>query len=193
MRDRVEPEIVQRLQRHRQQDVRELLNELFPDSPTDNAAREAMIDAVEQVVRQGQGDPIRGRELFHGKAQCAKCHRLFARGDTIGPDLTSYNRTNLRRMLLAVVHPSAEVREGFEGFTAITSDGRVLAGLKIEQNDQLLVLRGTDGQDQTIPTTQLDELIQDERSLMPDGLLDELSEQELCDLFAYLTSTTPPL
>jgi putative membrane-bound dehydrogenase-like protein len=188
----VEPEIVQRLRRHRDVTIQSTLAKLFPSEPTDNAAREAMIDAFEQIVRQGQGDPLRGRELFANKAQCAKCHRLFASGEAIGPDLTSYNRTNLRRMLLAIVHPSAEVREGFESFTAITTDGRVLAGLKVEQHDHLVVLRGTDGQNQTIPTGQLDELIQDERSLMPDGLLDELSESELCDLFAYLTSTTPP-
>ncbi len=189
----LESEIQTRLRRHPRPTVVAAMERLFPEQATDVAALEARIDAMEQIVRQGDGNPLSGRDLFQGKANCAKCHRLFAQGNQIGPDLTSYNRTNLRRMLLAIVHPSAEIREGFENFTVVTDDGRVLAGLKMEHNDQLLVLRGTDGQDQSIPLSQIDELLPDPRSLMPEHLLAELSEDEIRDLFAYLTSTTPPL
>jgi putative heme-binding domain-containing protein len=189
----LEPDVVERLRLHRQPDVAERMTRLFPITRTDAEAREARITTTEQLILRGQGSPLRGRELFQGKANCAKCHRLFAHGGEVGPDLTSYNRSDLRRMLLAIVHPSAEIREGFGSFTAMTDDGRIVAGLKIEHNPQLLVLRGSDGHDQNIPIDEIDEIIPNPQSLMPEGLLDELSQDEIRDLFAYLTSTTPPL
>jgi putative membrane-bound dehydrogenase-like protein len=192
-RSSLDAETVQRLYRHPSPTIQELLARLYPQTQTPLEQREARIDAIEQIVRHGQGDPLRGRELFRGKATCVKCHTLFAEGGEVGPELTSYNRSSLRRMLLAIVHPSAEIREGFGSFTVVTDDGRVLSGLKIEHNDNLLILRGSDGQDQVIPTPQIEELIPNQQSLMPEALLDQLSDEEVRDLFAYLTSTTPPL
>ena len=95
---------------------------------------------------------------------------------------------SLRRMLLAMVHPSAEIREGFGSFTVLTSDGRILSGLKMEQNDNLLVLRGTDGQDQVLAGDEIDDLTPNRQSLMPEGLLDTLQDEEIRDLFAYIQS-----
>jgi putative membrane-bound dehydrogenase-like protein len=189
----LDAETVQRLYRHNSPAVQQLLAQLYPRKTTAAEALEARIDAVEQIVRSGQGDPLKGRELFAEKATCGKCHRLFADGGDVGPDLTSFSRSSLRRMLLAIVHPSAEIREGFGSFTVMTADGRVLSGLKIEHNDSLLVLRGTDGQDQVLATSEIDEIISNQQSLMPEGLLDSLADAEIRDLFAYLTSTTPPL
>ncbi len=54
-------------------------------------------------------------------------------------------------------------------------------------------LRGTDGQDQVIAAAEIDEVVPNQQSLMPEALLDSLSDEEIRDLFAYLTSTTPPL
>jgi putative heme-binding domain-containing protein len=96
-------------------------------------------------------------------------------------------------MLLAVAHPSAEIREGFGSVTVATSDGRVLSGLKLEDSEQLVIVRGTDGVDQRIPREEVEELTPNTRSLMPEGLLDGLSDEEIRHLFAYLSSTTPPL
>ncbi len=136
----LDAETIQRLYRHQSAGIQRALQKLYPRKQTPTEEREARIDAVEQIVRSGQGDPLRGRDLFQGKATCAKCHQLFAKGGDVGPDLTSYNRGSLRRILLAVVHPGAEIREGFGSFTVFTQDGRVLSGLKVEHNDNLLVI-----------------------------------------------------
>lgn len=183
---------VDRMYRHVDQDLQQALAKQFPRQVTTKEMFEARINDVESIVRQGQGTPLDGQQLFHGKANCGKCHRLFHRGSDIGPDLTAYNRTNLRRMLLAIIHPNAEIREGFESHTAYTIDGRVLTGVKQEQNDQVLILRGADGQDQTVPVAEIDELETNKTSLMPERILATLSEEEIRDLFAFLTSTTPP-
>lgn len=189
----VDADTALRLRRHTDPELVARLDRLYPQHELTGDEREARIETLMTIVRQGQGSPTRGRELFQGKVGCGKCHRLFTQGGEVGPDLTAYNRSDLRQMLLAIVHPSAEIREGFAAVTAATSDGRILAGLKVEQNEQLLVLRGIDGQDQRIPAEEVEELSTNARSLMPDGLLDTLSDDEIRDLFAFLSSTTPPL
>jgi putative heme-binding domain-containing protein len=116
---------------------------------------------------------------------------LFGQGGQIGPDLTVQDRTDLESMLLATVNPNAEIREGFENYTVETSDGRSLAGFLIEQDDHTIVLRGLDNQNVTLARTGIAQLQPAGMSLMPEGLLDTLTEQQTRDLFAYLRSTQP--
>ncbi|MFM9116021.1 MAG: PVC-type heme-binding CxxCH protein [Planctomycetota bacterium] len=150
--------------------------------------REA-IDKLVEAVLQGSGNPYNGKQLY--VASCGKCHRLFDDGGRIGPDLTSYKRDDLRRMLLNVVNPSAEIREGFENYVIQTSDGRTINGFLVDQDPQIVTLRGVDGQTTIIPRDEIEELKAVAVSLMPEGLLKELSEQQVRDLFAYLRATQP--
>ena len=91
----------------------------------------------------GQGSLAAGRELFH--KSCGKCHKLFGEGGQAGPDLTGYERTNLDFLLLAVVDPSAAIREEFTNFAVITADGRSLTGLIDQQTPRSLTLRDVNG------------------------------------------------
>jgi putative heme-binding domain-containing protein len=116
---------------------------------------------------------------------------LFGQGGQIGPDLTVQDRTDLESMLLATVNPNAEIREGFENYTVETSDGRSLAGFLIEQDEHTIVLRGLDNQNVTLARSGIAQLQPAGMSLMPEGLLDTLTEQQTRDLFAYLRSTQP--
>jgi putative heme-binding domain-containing protein len=68
-----------------------------------------------------------------------------------------------------------------------------LSGFKLEENSETIVLRTADGQTATIPREDIDELAPSRTSLMPVGLLDTLSEPQIRDLLAFLSSTTPPL
>ena len=133
-----------------------------------------------------------GESLYFGKAGCASCHTLFDKGGRIGPDLTPYDRSDLDAMLLAIVRPNAEIREGYEHNLLTTKDGRILSGFKVEENPKILILRGLDGQDHLVPRKQIASLVPAGRSLMPPGLLDALTANELRHFFAYLASTTPP-
>ncbi len=185
--------MIARLRLHRDEDVQQTVASLFPDDTTPDQQRRDELETWAQLVLQGKGNPVRGRELFFGKATCGKCHRLFHQGGDLAPDLTAYNRGDVRRMLLSIVDPDAEIREGFENHTLFTDDGRVLNGLKIEENRQVVVLRSIDGQLLQIDRTDIEEISISRRSLMPVGLLRQLSTDEIRDLFAFLTSTTPPL
>ena len=134
-------------------------------------------------------DPYDGKALFN--KTCAKCHMLFGEGGRIGPDLTTYKRDDATQILINVVNPSAEVREGFETYLVVTNDGRSVTGFLFDQDNQIVVLRGADGQNVTIERNNIEEMVKQRTSLMPEGLLKDLNDQQVRNLFAYLRSSQP--
>jgi putative heme-binding domain-containing protein len=116
---------------------------------------------------------------------------LFGQGGQIGPDLTSYKRDDVANMLVNIVNPSAEVREGFETYQVQTDDGRIVTGFLVDRDNQVIVLRGADGQTVSLAQDEVEEMAPLRKSLMPEGLLVKLNEQGVRDLFAYLRSTQP--
>ncbi len=138
---------------------------------------------------QGEADPYRGRLIFSNN--CAKCHQLFREGGNIGPNLTAYQRNDVARLALQIVNPSLEIREGFETWLAVTEDGRVITGFLLDQDANVVVLRGADGQNVLVGRADLAEFERGRLSLMPAGLLRTLSPQQIRDLFAFLRLSQP--
>jgi putative heme-binding domain-containing protein len=147
------------------------------------------IEQLAKMIRTGSGNPYSGRKLY--MQNCGKCHTLFGEGGQIGPDLTPYQRNDLDRLLVNVVNPSAEIREGFESYIVATKNGRILNGFLADQDNRVVVLRGIDGQNIVIPRSQIEELRKSDRSVMPEETLKGLSDQQVRDLFAYLRSSQP--
>ena len=141
------------------------------------------------TVLAGAGDPYPGKKLY--MQMCGKCHTLHATGGKIGPDLTTYKRDDIRQMLIHIVNPSAEIREGFETQIAVTKDGRVVTGFLVEQDPQTVSLRSPDGQTVSLERSELEELNKSRKSLMPEGQLKDLTDEQLRNLFAYLRSSQP--
>lgn len=186
----VPPEIVQRLLLHRDERLQSLVRKCWGDlQPTTPAELQKEIERLAAVVSSGSGVPKQGRVLF--SKQCGKCHTLFGEGGKVGPDLTTFNRSDLQTMLLSIVNPSAEIREGYTTFLVLTKDGRTLTGCLADQDANLVVLRGDDGKDVPIPRTEIDVLDTRKTSLMPEGLLKSCTDQEVRDLLAYLRCTQP--
>jgi putative membrane-bound dehydrogenase-like protein len=156
------------------------------------ASPEELRAAIEKylgVLSASPGNPYQGKQLY--RESCGKCHVLFSQGGKIGPDLTTYKRDDLRGMLLNVVNPSAEIREGFENYVVRTADGRMLTGFIADQDTNVVVIRGADGQNLSLARDEIEDLRASRTSLMPDGQLKSLTDQQIRDLFAYLRSTQP--
>ncbi|MDE0595584.1 MAG: c-type cytochrome [Roseibacillus sp.] len=143
------------------------------------------VGAIREVVAKSAGSPYRGRPIF--KQRCASCHILFHSGGKIRPDLTD----DLETMLSSIVDPG--IREGYEGFSVKTNDDRFLTGFLTDRGANTISLRGFDGSVLSLPRAQIAEMTPLGRSLMPEGLLDDLSDGELRDLFAYLRISQPLL
>jgi putative heme-binding domain-containing protein len=182
--------LVRKLTIHRDDRIRQLVAKNWGQIEGETSEQmQQQFAKLQSVLHQGTGNPYNGKKLF--TATCAKCHRLFTEGGQIGPDLTAYKRDDVANILLNVVNPSAEIREGFENYLAVTTDGRTVNGFLVDKDKQVLVLRGVDGQNITLAQDQVDELLPQKVSLMPAGLLTTLTDQQVRDLFAYLRSSQP--
>jgi putative heme-binding domain-containing protein len=150
---------------------------------------QAEISQLHSVLAAGSGNPRTGKKLF--MQNCGRCHLLFEEGGRIGPDLTPFARDNMERMLISVVNPSLEIREGFENYVVVTNDGRVLNGFLADKDNQIVILRGVDGQNVILKRDDIDEMRVVPQSVMPEGALKLLNEQQIRDLFAYIRSSQP--
>jgi putative membrane-bound dehydrogenase-like protein len=124
-----------------------------------------------------------GAELF--KKSCATCHKLYGEGKSIGPDLTGANRSNLEYLLMNIVDPSSVVPKQFTTSVIAMTDGRVITGVIVSETEQTLVVQ-TDKEQLTIARDDVEETKNTGKSLMPDGMLDPLTPEQVRDLFAFM-------
>lgn len=183
-------DIVDRIRSHRESEVTTLVAQVFPPLKTAGETDwKKRIATVEAVLKAGAGNPYTGEATF--MQRCASCHKLNFKGGNIGPDLTNYQRDNLATMLPSIINPNAEIREGFQYYAVETTDGRRLSGFLVDRDRQIMVMRGLEGEDITLRESEVKEMQPMGRSLMPEGLIDGLSDQQLRDFFAYLRVSQP--
>jgi putative heme-binding domain-containing protein len=189
-REAVSQDALQKIKAYSDTEIGEFVSKHWgKERVTTTADMKRQIEQYATSIRNGSGDPYEGRKLFN--MSCGLCHKLFGQGGQIGPDLTPYKRDDLDTMLLNVVNPSAEIREGYENYIVSTKDGRTLSGFLADKDNRVVVLRGVDGVNILLPQDQIAEMKPTGVSLMPVGLVNALNEQQVRDLFAYLRSTQP--
>lgn len=137
--------------------------------------------------RLAEANPAHGRQVF--EKVCASCHQLYGSGGTIGPDLTGSNRANLDYILLNSVDPSYDVPDGYKVVVIQTVDGRVVSGVLAEENAQSVVLKTVEQPRVVVLKSDIDDRRISPKSMMPDGQLEQMKEQEVVDLIKYLQST----
>jgi len=182
-------DVVARLRASKDDHVASLAGRVLPKPEPVAVEFQQRVDEISRVLKSGPGNPYAGEAAY--AQRCAACHKLFFKGGNIGPDLTPYQRDNIGTMLLSIVNPGAEIREGFQHYAVETKDGRSLSGFFVDRDNQVTVLRGLDGENITLRSSDIAELQPAGRSLMPDGLLDGMSDQDLRDFFAYLRISQP--
>lgn len=155
-----------------------------------NPQREEVIYEVRNLLKNNAGDPHRGQEVF--RKVCAQCHKLYGEGQEVGPDITQIGRTSMELLLSNVLDPSLVIGAVYQATSVRTVDGRVLTGIKVEDNEQRLALKVQGGKIETIPREDIEELKVSELSMMPEELEKQITSQELIDLFSYLSLDKPP-
>lgn len=164
---------------------------IWPDYKLASAEKKSKkLSELKQLLRTETGNPTHGKTLY--QKSCGACHRLFGEGGEIGPDLTGYDRRNIQDLLMNILDPNAEIREGYVNYKIITQDDRTLSGIIADQSSEFVRLRQYSGQELTLSTQQIQEMQALPLSLMPERLLDPLSDQEIKDLFAYLMKHNAP-
>jgi putative membrane-bound dehydrogenase-like protein len=156
-----------------------------------SAEKKRRIAEIRGLLPEGdKGDAARGQPIF--KEHCAVCHKLFNEGESLGPDLTGSERGDLDFLMTSLVDPSALVRKEYEAHTIALRDGRTISGLVIDENDRQLTLVDSSRQKSVIARETIEAVAPSQVSLMPEGLLDKLTEPQIRDLFRYLQSHGVP-
>ena len=165
------------------------LTEIWGDVRVTAAEKKILIDQYKSQLTTeslGKANLSAGRGMF--QKTCANCHVLYGVGRKLGPDITGSNRKNLDYLLENVVDPSASVGADFRAITVVLENGRVLTGVISEQNERTLTLQ-TALEPVTLDRKQIEEIKQTNLSVMPDGLLQNLTAEQIRDLVGYLMST----
>ncbi len=155
-------------------------------------ARESQADKLADMARykklvadKGYGNAPRGRVLY--SKVCQQCHTLFGEGGKIAPDITGSNRGDLDYILHNAVDPNAEIPNDYRTSNIEMKDDRAITGIVTKQDENALTVV-TANETLVLPRNEVKSLAQTELSMMPEGLLQALSDDEVRDLLAYLRS-----
>ena len=108
-----------------------------------------------------QGDRERGKLIFFSDgARCKNCHELNDRSKSLGPTLLEITKKYPQPLELIrdAMQPSLKVEEAFDAYTVVTSDGRVVIGLAVDQSEQQVVLKTLERQLVRIARKNIDEM-----------------------------------
>jgi putative heme-binding domain-containing protein len=146
---------------------------------------------IEQFKSQLTADVLKSADLANGRAifstKCATCHKLFDAGSKLGPELTGAQRTSLDYVLDNVLDPNAIVPREYRASVLRLTDGRIVQGVIVEESPQTLAVQ-TPNETLRLPVGDIEARKESGLSMMPEGLVDQLSADAIRDLVAYLAS-----
>jgi putative heme-binding domain-containing protein len=164
-----------------------------PSHPVDSNSGKWTYDALLATLESpdgSKGSPARGAHVY-AKGQCVKCHQFSGRGDGAGPDLTTVGRRFTRKEIVqSILFPSHVISDQYASKIIVTTDGRTVTGVVTRMGGNHLVQTAS-GEHVVIADDDVDEIAPSKISSMPEGLLDELTGEEIVDLFAYLLQPSP--
>ena len=134
------------------------------------------------------GNPKRGEAIYRRKDMaCMACHAIGGAGGRVGPDLSSIGSSaQIDYLVEAILEPNKAVKEGFHSVSVTSAFGEVTTGIVLRSSKNEIVLRNADDREIVIPRGDIEEE-KPGLSLMPAGLSDPLTRQELVDLVAFLS------
>jgi putative membrane-bound dehydrogenase-like protein len=163
----------------------------LPNRPVPKVERPAATDTEAWLKRlEGEFDAAAGRRIFENTklANCSSCHRVEGRGANVGPDLSVIGRTDRKWIVESILQPSAVVAPHYQTWKIETADGKVFTGILTRTNLDESYYLNERGQQVKVLATDLVDATPLKTSIMPDGLLDKLTDREIRDLVGYLAT-----
>ena len=151
--------------------------------PADEALRD-LVDARLSSFREATIDPEAGRLVF--EEHCASCHRLGGEGAEVGPTLDGVGVRGPDRLMEDILNPNLNVDQAFRSTTLALNDGRVLTGLLLSEEGDVLVLADAEGKSQRIAAADIEDRSVSPLSPMPANFDQRIPEEEFRRLIAFL-------
>ncbi|MEQ9408705.1 MAG: PQQ-dependent sugar dehydrogenase [Fuerstiella sp.] len=181
-------EVIQRAARHSDAGIRDLFERFLPAE--ERVRRLGSVVQPEQILTL-QGDADRGRQVFFHTSgvSCRNCHRIEKEGKELGPELTTIGRRLTREQLLeSILEPSKRIDPKYVTYLVETSSGRIATGLLVKKTDDEVVLKDAQDQVHRVAGQDIEQLVPQRQSLMPDLLVRDMTAQQVADLLQYLCS-----
>jgi putative heme-binding domain-containing protein len=183
------PDALQKLLAQFPPSIQERGKELLASLQLDTAKQSAHLEELMNSL--GNGDIRRGQAIFNSqKAACSACHAMGYLGGHVGPDLTTIGQVRTERDLLeSIVYPSASFVRSFEPYVVKTRTEDEYSGVLRKDAPDELVLATGPATEVRIARSEIIDIRPGTVSVMPAGLDQQLSRQELADLVAFLKAT----
>ncbi len=142
----------------------------------------------ELLASLARGDVRRGQAVFNSpRTACVSCHAIGYLGGKVGPDLTRIGQVrNERDLLEAIVFPSASFVRSYEPIIVATREGKVYQGVPRKDSADEIVLATGPTEEVRVARGEIEEIKPGTVSVMPAGLDQQLTPQEMADLVAFL-------
>ncbi len=179
-------DLIRQLHNLKNADVDALLTKVWGVARDSTADKQKEIGRYKKIYQLGgsqPGDALRGRIAY--TRICAQCHTLFGVGGKVGPDITGSNRGDLDYILQNIVDPNAIMPNDYRASTIEMKDDRILTGIVKEQNEKTLTV-ATANETLTLARDEIATIKESQLSMMPEGLIANLTDQEVRDLIYYL-------
>src|SRR3984893_606665 len=163
-----------------------------------------IITYIRSVEMKAPAKPIgnaeHGKQLFYGEANCSLCHTVAGKGGRVGPEITSVGgsrtreaiidsvRNPSRRLAWGLTESTKEFPQEYETVTVVTADGQQIKGVALNEDNFTVQLMDRSEQIYLLEKEKLRSFQKSRESMMPQYNLDILSDKDLNDLVAYLTS-----
>ncbi len=133
-----------------------------------------------------KGDARRGERLF-AELSCVACHTVRRDEPARGPSLVEVSRTYKRRELAEqILAPSKMIAKGYESKVFALEDGTTVEGFVVRETPEAVTVRTASAQERVIPAAQVEARKALEKSLMPEGLVANLTVRDFASLLDYL-------
>jgi putative heme-binding domain-containing protein len=180
-RGMIDPASRQKLVNHPAAVIKSRSSAIFTEASRAEIAEQIKsYEAINSVV----GRPEQGRELF--TKHCAACHRFEGIGYEVGPDLAALTDKSQTALLKAILDPNETIDQRYASYVAVTNQGLVLTGIVESESGTSLTLKGNEGKIYKILRNELEELRNTGVSLMPEGLAQQISPDDMQHLLSFL-------
>ena len=188
MSERMKKQIVQLATQAENPLIRDLFERFLPE---DQRVKRLGMNIDHDALLSLQGDSREGKKLFFEMSglQCRNCHRVHQYGKEVGPDLTQIGKKLTRQELLEnLIQPSKKIDEKYYTYVVETRSGKLHSGLLIKKDASGLTLKDPKNEILQITQNEIESVVMQKKSIMPEQLLRDLTAEQAAHLLAYLES-----
>ncbi len=179
----LEPAVIETIRSSQSSVVKAQLSSISTSLQTASVSREQIVEDYRQSLSIA-GNVAAGK--VHFQKHCSACHRAEGVGNELGPNLAAFKFRGPDALLLNVLDPNRELNPQFINYIALTKDERIVSGMLTHETATSITLgRGDNAQD-TLLLSEIEELKNTQKSLMPEGFEQQLDHKAMADLFTYI-------